>query len=211
MTKARAVSPRRPERAPVARGKEPAARVKAPAPAAVCVALLRGINVGRANRISMDALRGVFASIGLAPSRTVLNSGNVIFSVPRPDRAALARAIGGALTSAAGITAPVTVVTTADLAAIVRDNPLVHAAKDPARHLVAFAPDAASLDPIRRMCKDDWAPDILAVGANAAYLWCEEGLLESALSKAFARAAKNTVTLRNWSTVLKLLAACSSG
>ena len=211
----RAVLPRGRRRVPVARGKVPTARSKEPAarcktPTAACVALLRGINVGRANRISMDTLRGVFASIGLTPCRTVLNSGNVIFSVPRPDTAALARAIGGALASAAGIAAPVTVVTAGDLAAIVRDNPLVHAAKDPARHLVAFAPQAASLDPIRRMSKVDWAPDILAVGANAAYLWCEEGLLESRLSKAFARAASNTVTLRNWATVQKLLAACGS-
>jgi uncharacterized protein (DUF1697 family) len=44
-----------------------------------CVALLRGINVGRAKRVAMADLRDLVAGLGHANVRTVLNSGNVVF------------------------------------------------------------------------------------------------------------------------------------
>jgi uncharacterized protein (DUF1697 family) len=55
--------------------------------------------------------------------------------------------------------------------------------------------------------KESWAPDALAVSPKAAYLWCAAGVLDSKLSQMFARLAGETVTTRNWATVLKLLAA----
>ena len=47
------------------------------------IALLRGINVGRAKRIAMADLRELLASMGYTDVRTLLNSGNVVFSEPR--------------------------------------------------------------------------------------------------------------------------------
>ena len=47
------------------------------------VALLRGINVGRAKRISMGDLRALFTGLGYGDVRTLLNSGNVVFTVAR--------------------------------------------------------------------------------------------------------------------------------
>jgi uncharacterized protein (DUF1697 family) len=99
------------------------------------------------------------------------------------------------------------VLTAADLAAIVRDNPLLHVAVDPARHLVAFVAHPRSLVPLRSLMKEPWAPDALAIGSQAAYLWCAAGVLDSKLSQIFARRAGDTVTTRNWATVLKLHAA----
>ena len=49
------------------------------------VALLRGINVGRAKRVAMADLRKLLADLGYGQVHTVLNSGNVVFdagSVP---------------------------------------------------------------------------------------------------------------------------------
>ena len=42
------------------------------------VALLRGINVGRAKRISMGDLRALFAGLGYGDVKTLLNSGNIV-------------------------------------------------------------------------------------------------------------------------------------
>jgi uncharacterized protein (DUF1697 family) len=54
------------------------------------VALLRGINVGGNNKISMAALRGAFESMGFTEVRTYINSGNVIFdAVLAPTQAAI--------------------------------------------------------------------------------------------------------------------------
>jgi uncharacterized protein (DUF1697 family) len=46
------------------------------------VALLRGINVGRAKRVAMADLRALVESLGYGDARTLLNSGNVVFAVP---------------------------------------------------------------------------------------------------------------------------------
>ena len=46
------------------------------------IALLRGVNVGRAKRIAMADLRKLIADLGYGEVRSVLNSGNVVFSGP---------------------------------------------------------------------------------------------------------------------------------
>lgn len=172
-----------------------------------CIALLRGINVGRAKRIAMADLRRLFEGLGHENVRTLLNSGNVVFRCARPSTAKLAFDIQSAISDQCGFSSAVTVLTAANLAAIVRDNPLLKVAKDPARHLVAFVAQPSSLIPLRMLLKESWAPDALAIGSKAAYLWCAAGVLDSRLSQMFARQAGETVTTRNWATVLKLHAA----
>jgi uncharacterized protein (DUF1697 family) len=172
-----------------------------------CVALIRGINVGQAKRIAMAELRDIFVGLGHQNVRTLLNSGNVLFECARPNGAKLALGIQGAIADRAGFSAAVTVVKASALADIVRENPLLRIAVDPARHLVAFVTHPRSLAALRPLMLESWTPDVLAIGSQAAYLWCAAGILDSKLSKAFARQAGESVTTRNWATVLKLLAA----
>jgi uncharacterized protein (DUF1697 family) len=171
---------------------------------AECIALLRGVNVGRAKRIAMADLRGLFMGLGHENVRTLLNSGNVLFRCARPNTARLAAAIQTAIAEKCGFSAPVTVLTAATLAAIIDENSLLKVAKDPARHLVAFVAQPSSLVSLRSLLKESWAPDALAIGTSAAYLWCATGLLDSKLLQMVARCAGETVTTRNWATVLKL-------
>jgi uncharacterized protein (DUF1697 family) len=98
------------------------------------------------------------------------------------------------------------VVTATDLAAIIRENPLLPVA-DPAKHLVEFVAHPRSLVPLRSLLKDSWTPDALAIGSQAANLWCAAGVIDSKLSQMFAHRAGESVTTRNWATVLKLQAA----
>ena len=46
------------------------------------VALIRGINVGKAKRVAMAELRAELEKIGYEDVRTLLNSGNVVFTLP---------------------------------------------------------------------------------------------------------------------------------
>jgi uncharacterized protein (DUF1697 family) len=170
---------------------------------AECIALLRGINVGRAKRIAMADLRNLIEGLGHENVRTLLNSGNVLFRCARPSTARLALAIQAAILDRCGFSVPVTVLTAATLAAIIRENPLLKVAKDPARHLIAFA-QPSSLLPLRPLLKESWTPEALAIGSNAAYLWCASGVLDSKLLQMFGRRAGETITTRNWATVLKL-------
>lgn len=175
-----------------------------------CIALLRGINVGKAKRIAMADLRALVAGLGHARVRTVLNSGNVLFGAARGDTARLAAAIEAAIAARCGFASRVVVVTAADLAAIVRENPLLDVATNPSRLLVAFVAKPAALDAAGPLLREPWAPDALAVGSRAAYLWCPDGVIDSRLAQAFGRQLGEAATTRNWSTVLKLQAAAAA-
>jgi uncharacterized protein (DUF1697 family) len=172
-----------------------------------CIALIRGINVGRGKRVSMADLRGLVAGLGHTNVRTLMNSGNVLFQSKRPNTAKLSAGIEAAIMAKCGFSAMVTVITALELASIIDENPLLKIAEDHSRHLVAFVVHPRLLAPLRPMLKEIWTPDSLAIGSRAAYLWCSTGVLEGKLNLAFARKAGASVTTRNWATVLKLQAA----
>jgi uncharacterized protein (DUF1697 family) len=175
-----------------------------------CIALLRGINVGNAKRVAMGDLQELFVKLGHGKVRTLLNSGNVLFDCKRPNTEKIALAIQKAIVAVCGFSVVVTVLTADSLAVIVRENPLLPVAADPSRHLVAFVGHARALVPLRPLLNESWKPDALAIGAQAAYLWCAAGVLDSKLSRKFSQVAGDTVTTRNWATVLKLLSASSA-
>ncbi len=91
------------------------------------VALLRGINVGRAKRVAMADLRALVESLGYLEVRTLLNSGNVVFTVPRGARGDPAARIEKAIATELGVTSRVIVITAAELAGIVRAHQLAKA------------------------------------------------------------------------------------
>jgi uncharacterized protein (DUF1697 family) len=172
-----------------------------------CIALIRGINVGRGKRVAMADLREMMVDLGHTNVRTLLNSGNVLFQSKRPNVAKIAASIETAINAACGFSAAVTVITAQELDRIVDENPLLHVVDDPARHLVAFVTHPRHLETLRPMLKESWTPDALGLTKRAAYLWCATGLLDSKFLQAFSRKAGATVTTRNWATVLKVQAA----
>ena len=167
----------------------------------VCIALIRGINVGKGNRIAMADLKELMIELGHNKVQTLLNSGNVVFQSKRPNVAKLSADIQAAILRNSGFSASVMVVTAQDLDRIIDENPLLRVANDPAKHLVAFVANAKHLDPLRPLLDETWTPDVLAMTQHAAYLWCSTGLLESKMSQAFARKAGATITMRNWATL----------
>jgi uncharacterized protein (DUF1697 family) len=170
------------------------------------VALLRGINVGRAKRIAMADLRALMEGLGFLNVRTLLNSGNVVFDAPGSGREGIAGKIEKAMTESLGVSARVLVITAAELDAIVAANPLLDVATDPARLLVGVMSAEADRGRLAPLVEREWEPDRFAVGEGAAYLWCSRGILDSDLAKSFGRALGDGVTSRNWSTMLKLQA-----
>lgn len=168
------------------------------------VALLRGINVGRAKRVAMADLRALVAELGYADVRTLLNSGNVVYTAPgvAPDEAA-AR-IEEAIRARLGITSRVTVLTAAEVAAAVAGNPLGEVADNPSLLFVAVLRDPADRDKLEPLAGRDWGREVLALGERVAYLWCPEGSMGSQLPEAVGRALGDAVTTRNWATLTKL-------
>ena len=168
------------------------------------IALLRGINVGRAKRVAMADLRALVEGLGYGDVRTLLNSGNVVFTVPGTAKGDVASRIEKAIETQLGVSSRVTVITAAELAAIVEENPLLEIADNPSRLLIAVLNDKADRTRLEPLLKEDWGPDALAVGQRVAYMWCAGGLLESRLADTIGRVLRDAVTTRNWATILKL-------
>src|SRR5262249_11357057 len=142
---------------------------------------------------------------------TLLNSGNVVFTTPRAAPGDAAARIEKAMATALGVSARVTVLTAAELAAAVADNPLLDVADDPSRLLGAGSRRPAARPKLEPLLKQDWTPEALALGTRVAYLWCPEGILASRLAEAVGRVLGDAVTTRNWATVRKLHALTGYG
>jgi uncharacterized protein (DUF1697 family) len=168
------------------------------------IALIRGINVGKAKRVAMSELRTLVENLGYGDVRTLLNSGNVVFSTPRPAAGNAATRIEKALTAELGVSARITVLSAAELATTVAENPLLSVATDPSRLMVAALYDPGDRTKLAPLLKQDWRNEMLALGKRVAYVWCADGILESRLLVAVGRLLGDAVTTRNWATMLKL-------
>lgn len=169
------------------------------------IALLRGINVGRAKRVAMADLRKVLSDMGYSDVRTLLNSGNIVFDCNSGDAAASAARIEEALVLKLGVPAKVTVLAAEQLAAIVAENSLQDVADDHSRLMVAILnkpeEDLSKLEPL---AQQSWQPEAFAVGHLAAYIWCPNGVLASRAAATMGKVLGDGVTSRNWSTISKL-------
>lgn len=164
------------------------------------VGLLRGINLGSKRRIAMGDLRELMAELGYTDVRTVLASGNVVFTGPKKDAR---RKIEAALHERFGFEVDVILRTMDELHAVVAADPFGDEAENPTRYFVVFLPsepDVSSLEGI------DFAPDAFAANGREIYAWCPEGMQNSRLMKALGKPGlAPTATVRNMATVRKLL------
>jgi uncharacterized protein (DUF1697 family) len=171
------------------------------------VALLRGINVGTAKRIAMADLRKLFEDLGYRDVRTLLNSGNVVFTVPSAGVIDHEARLEKALASRLGVASRVFIVTGPELAEMIRDNPLAAMADNPSRLLLLVLRDRPSSALLAALLERRWAPEALAIRGRAAYLWCAKGIADGALWLAINRAIGDAGTARNIATMTKILAA----
>jgi uncharacterized protein (DUF1697 family) len=174
------------------------------------VALLRGINVGKAKRIAMADLRALLSQLGYTHVATLLNSGNAVFSAPNGTAAQHADAIAHAIASQLHMEVPVIVKSAKELLAIVDENPLAAQAQDQdqdhARLLAVFVQNPKQLPALAAIEPLTVPPERFAIGPNAAYLHCASGILESKAGAALLSKVGDAATTRNWGTVLKLRA-----
>ncbi len=170
------------------------------------VALLRGVNIVGRGLVAMADLRVLFEGLGFRDVRTLLNSGNVVFSVPGSMRGSVLARLEKALAAKLGFTSSVIVLSAHEVSTIVHDNPLADVANDMSRLLVVVPRASSDLERLSPLLEKRWAPEQLAVGRRAAYLWCAEGIGESPLWPAVDRALDRSCTGRNMRTMTKLMA-----
>jgi uncharacterized protein (DUF1697 family) len=168
------------------------------------VALLRGINVGKAKRIAMADLRTLLVSLGYANVQTLLNSGNAVFNGPDASQADQARRIQAAIATTLGVDTFVIVKSAAEMAKVVTENRLAGSAVDASRLLVALTQETKTLTPIATLGQTDWGAEAVHIGKHAAYVWCENGILQSKAAVALLKGLADAGTTRNWATIEKI-------
>lgn len=166
------------------------------------VALLRGINLGGRNRVSMSDLRTLFDALGAKDVATYVQSGNVVFKSPGK-AAELVQAIEKKISRDLGLNVTVLLRTKTQLARVLAGNPF--SGREPAKLHVTFlaaTPDrrlVRGLDPTRAK------PDEFRVAGREIYLHCPNGYGRSKLTNAyFEKQLGVAATTRNWKTVTKL-------
>ena len=169
------------------------------------ILLLRGINLASRNRIAMPALRDALTDAGFEDVRTYLQSGNVVLSSPAkaPD---VARATQRVIAKEFGHDIAVVTRTRAELAQVVKRNPLGKVARNPKRYQVSFLAAKPTRDVMRRVEETAVeAEQVLAIGREI-YAWHPETVARSRLWALLAgKDLGVTATARNWTTVTKLL------
>ena len=169
------------------------------------IVLLRGINLGSQNRIAMPELREALGGAGFEDVQTYLQSGNVVLlSDASPEQ--VARKCKRQIAERFGLDIAVVVRTRAELAKVVKRNPLGKVAKNPKRYQVSFL--AGKLDPkvVRKLEAAAAPTERVVVDGREIYAWHPEGVARSKLWAALAgKGLGVTATARNWTTVTKLL------
>jgi uncharacterized protein (DUF1697 family) len=175
------------------------------------VALFRGINVGKAKRIAMADLRALFEELGYTDVKTLLNSGNAVFSARAGSAEKMAARIRGAVATQLGVDAVVVVKSDQDIAAMIAGNNFGKTASDASRLLVAMCNGDQALGAVAPLGRKDWGRERVHVGKHAAYIWCADGILESAALGALMKGLGAGGTTRNWATLGKIHALMTGG
>lgn len=179
--------------------------------------LLRGINVGKANRLPMATLQAVLEQLGCTHVRTLLNSGNAIFQWPADSSGTdvalttlLADQIGAALLAQTGL----------DLHCIVKSagqclhidaqlqcqlDSLARAGQtpDPSHFLIGVS---RSSDTLHAFAQAAPADSSLQCSPEALLLNCPGGISQSATAALLVSKKWRLITCRNLATWQKIMA-----
>ena len=178
------------------------------------VGLLRAVNVGGKNRISMAELRDALRACGLDQVSTVLQSGNVLFQSTEPEQAVASR-IGQAIEDEFGLRIGVVVRSVDALSAVVAvGNPLLATRRelDPATLHVTFLSELPAAAAVAKLDPDRSPPDAFVVDGREVFISYPNGSGRSRLTLDYLERVLGVQgTARNWRTVQRLTALITDG
>ena len=170
------------------------------------VALLRAINVGGRNRVSMSDLRDLLTGLGLANIRSLLQTGNVVFDSRGRSPEELERLLERAAADRLGLDTVFVVRTAGEWQELVSANPFpAEAESDPAHLLVMPLKEAPDRDRIHDLETAIVGREVVRVQGRDLYIVYPDGIGRSRLTSAvIERRLATQGTARNWNTVRKL-------
>jgi uncharacterized protein (DUF1697 family) len=171
------------------------------------VALMRGINVGGKNKLPMKDLVAMFVAAGCEDVTSYIQSGNVVYRAPAKVAARVPAIVGAAITKRFGFTVPIVLRTADELRDVVANNPFLAAGIEPSQVHMMFLADRPAAAKVAILAADRSPGDAFTVRGRDVYLHLPNGVARTKLTNDwFDRALATTSTVRNWNTVLRLLA-----
>jgi uncharacterized protein (DUF1697 family) len=171
------------------------------------IALLRGINVGGRNKISMPALKIAFEELGFFEVITYINSGNVIFSSNIQDKGELIRKCESAIADKFILSIPVAVISAKDLSDALKNAPKWwNTDKKSVNHAIFVIPPTGPEEVFAEI--GEARPEYEKVAHYGSVIFWSAPLKtfsKAKWSKIAASSVNNNVTIRNANTVNKLL------
>ena len=172
----------------------------------ICLALLRGINVGGKRKIPMKDLAEVFVQAGCSSVETYIQSGNVIFSANRTTSENLSDVLKTKIEDRFGFQVPVVLRTADQLEQTVRNNPFLKNGSDEETLHVLFLADLPHPDCVNALDPNRSSPDEFIVCGQEIYLRLPGGVAGTKLTNQYFDSKLRTIgTMRNWRTVTTLL------
>lgn len=165
------------------------------------VALYRALNVGR-RRLTMDRLRRVHESEGLADVRTYLAAGNVLFSTAETEVDGLVERLERAFVREAGFESAVVLRTADELRSSIDRNPFLGAGYPLKMVHTAFLRERPAADAVSALMARHRGPELVEVSDREAFVYYADGMARSKLDLTRLGVVG---TSRNANTVAKLL------
>jgi uncharacterized protein (DUF1697 family) len=167
--------------------------------------MLRGINLGK-RQLKSAELKAVVESLGFADVKTLLASGNVVFTADETDPAVLERTLHDALAKVTGLKSEIFVRSPAEMNAVAAADPFPEAtAERPSFVVVSFHRAPVDQAAVARLAESHDGPERMHAVGRELYIDFPDGQGRSTLHPAMTKAKLDPVnTARNWNTVLKI-------
>lgn len=177
------------------------------------IALLRAVNLGSHNKVSMAGLRAFAEKIGLEDVKTLLQSGNLVFRTDKCSTAAMEKTLESGASRQLGLQTDFFVRTAKEWQAIIAANPFPAEAKsDPGHMILMTLREAPSRQAVAELSAAIKGREIVQANGREAYFVYPDGMGRSRLTIALIERKLGTRgTARNWNTVLKVGALTSTG
>lgn len=174
------------------------------------VSLLRGINVGGQNKISMVQLKELYETLGFGGIKTYVQSGNVVFSNSGGNVSDVKARIEREIKRSLGFDVLVFMRTQTELKRLVGNSPFKQ--KDETKLHVTFLSEAPGKIPKAGLDGAKSVDEDYLIAGREIYLFCPNGYGSTKLSNNFfEKKLAVSATTRNWRTVNTLLSIVSSG
>lgn len=173
---------------------------------AAYVALLRGINVGGKNLISMQALADCFRTAGYEGVHTYIQSGNVMFASDSPSAAGLEDALERLLQQRFRTPIPTIVRSRDELATTIAAAPADHGSKDLRSDVFFLKQPLTAVGVIAQMPELREGVDSISPGPGALYFSRTAAQAsKTRITRLFGMPVFQRMTVRSWRTTTRLL------